>query len=82
MGAQELSEDTKQRGLAPDCFLSSFAMNRSSTWWEARQAKSATRSWQRIDYDAMGYAAAAEAMWPQVTNIRNTSSPHWPADCN
>ena len=35
-------------------------MNRSSTWWEARQAKSATRSWQRIDYDAMGYAAAAE----------------------
>jgi putative SOS response-associated peptidase YedK len=31
----------------------------------------------RADDDALGYAAAAEVGGPPVTNIRNTSSPHW-----
>ena len=37
-----------------------------------------TDDWPRADHDAMGHAAAtAASMWPPVTNIRNTSSPHW-----
>jgi putative SOS response-associated peptidase YedK len=31
----------------------------------------------RADHDAMRNATTTEARWPPVTNIRNTSSPHW-----
>ena len=33
----------------------------------------------RADHDALGHAAAATGRWIPVTNIRNTSSPHWRA---
>ena len=32
---------------------------------------------REIDHDALGHAAATAHGGPPVTNIRNTSSPHW-----